>query len=106
MMSNTAFQQVECDDCGLRYDLSKHISIINRGPDIEVTVICCPGCGRETVAYQTDTEIRELQQKVRSERERANKKIRKGVPANKAERKLRQVKRALQEKMKELNNGR
>lgn len=102
-MSNPVVSQVKCDECGFFYNLHERIFIVDKEPDIELTTIVCPSCNKETVAYQTNSEIRALQLEVNKERERANKKIRKGVPLNRAERKLRQVKRILQEKMDAFN---
>ena len=94
---------VKCE-CGCTFEVESNLFTRDLGNDIEETGFTCPLCGVETVAVRTDLEIRKLQDKYKREFNRANKKVRGGVPANKAGRKSRQIKKALNQKLGFLNN--
>lgn len=94
---------VQCDDCGHIYDVKANTKNVNLEPDIEITLIVCPACGKKIEEVRTNSEIRALQKEVQKERERVNHLIHMGTHPKAAERKLRKLLRTLKEKMDAFN---
>lgn len=95
--------KVQCDNCPAVFIVQDNMFVRQVEDGIEEVGFTCPECGRETIAYKIDDEIKLLQKKVRKEREKAQRKIEAGVEPRKAERKLRQVARSLRHSMDRLN---
>lgn len=95
--------KVKCDKCPAGFIVEENMFTRPLEHDVEEVGFRCPECGDETVAYRIDDEIKTLQAKVARERKRAEKKIRAGVPTNKAERHLRKAQKMLKDSMDKLN---
>lgn len=97
-------QLLQCDVCRKEFTFRGN-TYTGRQGDVETTGIECPHCKARFVAYRTNSHIRKLQARVRKEQERFRSKIAAGVAPNKAERKLRQVRRQLDVLFKKFNDG-
>lgn len=100
-----AYIKCEKPECGHVFTSKGNIHTRFKN-DIEETIIKCPQCKTETVAVRTDSTIRKLQRQVKSERKKADDKIKKGIAVEEAEKKLRTLQAKLKKKLDLLNKKR
>lgn len=92
-------QTVECDACRQAFEPAAHVLVERDG----TVGLYCPHCQTRFVSYRTNSLIRSMQAQVRKERELFRRKIASGVPARKAERKMKQALKKLEMAFRALN---